>query len=109
MSESEQKNKLLKLLAQCHEDTYNLLSHGAANSLYHYQSRKNSASIATLEKFIFNCMINKPENGKKLTKKGGLSLEKIVLEKMPEVFSDKTKKLAREILESIWQWNDLNS
>ena len=90
-------HRLIELLEQCEQDTCRLLGPGAAVRLRHWTAHTSSESelIEYVQQLLWgeHC-----ENGHKLDQKGGLSLERIVLDHCPEMFTDVNKEQARRTL-----------
>jgi hypothetical protein len=88
---------LLRLLTRCEEDTARLLGQGAANRLANW--RQYADNQAELVAFIQRVLRgDSRSNGWKLDKKGGLSLERIVVEHCPELFTQDDIREAKETL-----------
>jgi len=88
---------LLSLLARCETDTERLLSQGAANRLANW--RRYADNQAELVAFIQRVLRGDSRfNGWELDKKGGLGLERIVIEHCPELFTQDDIREAKETL-----------
>ena len=89
--------KLIELVEQCEQDTCRLLGTGAAIRLGHWRDHTSSEPelIDYVQKLLWgeHC-----ENGYKLDQRGGLSLERIVLDRCAEMFTDADKEQARRTL-----------
>ena len=88
---------LIELLEQCEQDTCRLLRSGAAVRLRHWRDHTSSEPklIEYVQKLLWG---EHRENGYKLDQMGGLSLERIVLDRCPEMFPDADKEQARRTL-----------
>jgi hypothetical protein len=88
---------LLRLLTRCEEDTAKLLGQGAANRLANW--RQYTDNQAELVAFIQRVLRgDNRSNGWELDKNGGLSLECIVIEHCPELFTQDDIREAKETL-----------
>lgn len=77
---------LLSLLARCEADTARLLGQGAANRLANW--RQYADDQAELVAFVQRVLRGDSRlNGWELDRRGGLSLERIVIEYCPELFT----------------------
>ena len=77
---------LESLLEQCERDTARLLNQGAANRLaaWHHYRNDQPELVAFIQRVIRG---EHRTNGWELDRKGGLSLERIVVEKCPNLFT----------------------
>lgn len=88
---------LLSLLARCEADTARLLGQGAANRLANW--RQYTDNQAELVAFIQRVLRgDSRSNGWELDKNSGLSLERIVIEHCPELFTQDDIREAKETL-----------
>jgi hypothetical protein len=88
---------LSRLLTCCEEDTARLLGQGAANRLANW--RQYAGDQGELVAFIQRVLRgDSRSNGWELDKKGGLSLERIVIEHCPELFTQDDIHEAEETL-----------
>jgi hypothetical protein len=88
---------LVALLQRCQEDTEWLLGHLAAERLGNW--RRYSTSDQKLVEYVQRLLWGEHcANGKKLDQQGGLSLERIVLDHAPELFTDPDKEQAMRTL-----------
>jgi len=77
---------LRRLLAHCEADTARLLGQGAANRLANWrQYADNQAELIAFVQRVLRG--DSRSNGWELDKNGGLSLERIVIEHCPELFT----------------------
>jgi len=89
--------ELREYLIQCELDTRNMISPNAANRLAQW---RNCQSVEKLTSFIQR-MIRKEENkvnGWEISRRNGISLESIVLDHCPDLFSPEDKQIAAETL-----------
>jgi hypothetical protein len=87
---------LIRLIQQCEDDTERLLGHGAATRLGNW--RKHTDSSRDLTEYVQKLLWGEHcDNGKKLDRQDGLSLERIVLA-FPETFGDPDIQQARRTL-----------
>jgi hypothetical protein len=92
-----QMQDLVLLLQQCEDDTRRLLSPLAAQRLGNW--RKYADSQVSLIEFVQRLLWGEHcANGRKLDKEGGLSLERIVLDRLPGLFSEADHEQARRTL-----------
>lgn len=97
VSEVRKLKDLIRLIQQCEHDTRRLLGSGAAQRLgkwkYHTQSLRSL--VEYIEQLLWgeHC-----QNGKRLDQQGGLSLERIVLDHRPELFSEADLQQAKRTL-----------
>jgi hypothetical protein len=97
MKKSNIKRSLQSLLEQCETDTRNLLSAGAASRLGNW--RLHAHSDDGLVKYIQERLKGpRAENGWKLKQLGGLSLEEIVIERRPDLFTEDDRSRAKQNL-----------
>ena len=88
---------LLRLLTRCEVDTAKLLGQGAANRLANWrQYADNQAELIAFVQRVLRG--DSRRNGWELDKKGGLSLERIVIEHCPELFTQDDIHEAKETL-----------
>ena len=89
---------LRSLTACCQEDTARLLSQGAANRLGTWKQYADNQEklVAYVQRVLRG---DRRENGWKLDQKGGLSLERIVIEHCPELFTEDDIREAKATLE----------
>jgi len=82
-----QIEELVSLLQQCEDDTRRLLGHLAAQRLGNW--RRYAGSQASLVEYVQRLLWGEHcANGRKLDQQGGLSLERIVLDRVPGLFSE---------------------
>jgi len=92
-----EKPKLEYLIEQCERDTRKLLSAGAASRLANW--RHHADSVNELVRYIQERLKGpRAENGWKLDQNGGLSLERIVIEKRPDLFTEDDRQRAKQNL-----------
>ena len=85
---------LEELLSECERDTARIISQGAANRLATW--RKYSGDEQTLVGFVQRILRGESRvNGWKLDRSDGLSLERIVLDGLPDLFTEDDKEQAR--------------
>lgn len=88
---------LVALLGQCEDDTRRLLGHLAAERLGNW--RRHVGSQQALVEYIQRLLWGEHcANGKKLDHQGGLSLERIVLDHAPQLFSEGDRQQAKRTL-----------
>jgi hypothetical protein len=85
---------LVELIQQCEDDTRRLLGQLAAERLgnWHRYAASETALVEYIERLLWgeHCA-----NGKKLDQQSGLSLERIVLDHRPDLFSEPDREQAR--------------
>jgi hypothetical protein len=88
---------LVTLLQRCEGDTRRLLGPLAAQRLGNWRRRVNSqaALVEYVQKLLWgeHCV-----NGRKLDQQGGLSLERIVLDHLPQLFGEADREQAKRTL-----------
>jgi hypothetical protein len=88
---------LVSLLQQCEDDTRRLLGNGAAQKLGNWRRYASSetALIEYVQRLLWgeHCV-----NGRKLDQQVGLSLERIVLDHVPALFTEPDRKQAQRTL-----------
>jgi hypothetical protein len=88
---------LIVLIQKCEDDTRRLLGHLAAERLGNW--RRHTQSESSLIEYIERLLWGEHcENGKRLDRQGGLSLERIVLDYHPELFSEADRQQAKRTL-----------
>jgi len=88
---------LVALLGRCEDDTRRLLGHVAALRLGNW--RKHTSSQTALVEYIERLLWGEHcANGRKLDHHGGLSLERIVLDHAPNLFTEPDKAQAKRTL-----------
>jgi hypothetical protein len=79
-------------LEECEDDTRRLIGVGAAYRLAAWRKQRSESDLI---KYVRKLIRGKSgSNGHEIHRKGGLSLERIVLEKCPELFNDDDKAIA---------------
>lgn len=96
MDRHETHSELVRLMVRCQADTHRILGPGAAARLAYWQRHEDD--LATLVRFIANRLQNTGTNGYKLRLSKGLSLEEVVAERLPELFSEEDRGKARATL-----------
>ena len=88
---------LVQLLEQCESDTARIIGQGAANRLATWRryTDDQDALVAFVQRVIHG---ERRANGWQLDQGGGLSLERIVLDRLPDLFAEEDKRQARETL-----------
>jgi hypothetical protein len=85
------------LLQQCEGDTRRILGPVAAQRLGNW--RKHSSSETALIEYVQRLLWEEHcVNGKKLAEQGGLSLEHIVLDHLPNLFTEPDREQAKRTL-----------
>jgi hypothetical protein len=88
---------LVTLLQRCEEDTRRLLGSLAAQRLGNW--RKHVSSQTALVEYVQRLLWGEHcANGKKLDKWGGLSLERIVFDCLPNLFAESDRGQAKRTL-----------
>jgi len=88
---------LVILLQRCEEDTRQLLGPLAARRLGNW--RTHAASMPALVEYVQRLLWGEHcANGKRLDRQGGLSLERIVLDHLPNLFTEHDHEQARRTL-----------
>jgi hypothetical protein len=88
---------LIKCIQQCEDDTRRLLGHLAAERLGNW--RRHTQSPKSLVEYVEQLLWGEHcQNGKRLDQQGGLSLERIVLDHRPEMFSEADREQAKRTL-----------
>ena len=88
---------LIQLIQTCEEDTRRLLGHLAAQRLGNW--RRHIQSERSLVEYVEKLLCGDHcQNGKRLDQQGGLSLERIVLDHKPELFSEPDRQQAKRTL-----------
>lgn len=89
--------ELVVLLQRCEADTRRLLGHLAAQKLGNW--RNHTSSQTALTEYIQQLLWGEHcANGRKLDRQGGLSLERIVLDHLPNLFVEPDREQARRTL-----------
>lgn len=88
---------LIILLARCETDTARLLSQGTANRLANWRQHQNNQPelVVYIQKVLRG---DGRSNGWELEQKGGLSLERIVIEHCSELFTEDDIREAKATL-----------
>ncbi len=90
-------NDLIRLIQQCEHDTRRLLGYGAAGRLGNW--RHHTQSLRSLVEYVEQLLWGEHcQNGRWLDQQGGVSLERIVLDHRPELFSEADRQQARRTL-----------
>jgi hypothetical protein len=90
-------DQLVALMHQCEADTRKIIGKPAANMLSHWQGHQND--LESLVDFIRKRIRGDTKiNGWKLRQSLKLSLEEIVAERCPDLFSGEDVRIARETL-----------
>ena len=86
------------LVTRCVEDTAEHLHRGAANRLRVALpvGMSDDAIVSAIQRIIRKAETQ--SNGWEIDRKGGLSLEKIVLDECPDLFTNEDKEIARTTL-----------
>jgi hypothetical protein len=88
---------LVTLLQRCEDDTRQLLGNLAAQRLGNWRKHVSSATalIEYVQRLLWgeHCV-----NGRKLDQQGGLSLERIVLDHVPNLFTEPDREQAKRTL-----------
>ena len=88
---------LRQLVEKCEEDTARIVGQGAANRLAKW--RRYAEGEEALIEFVQRVIRGKKRsNGWLIDQKGGLSLERIVLDHVPELFTEEDKREERSTL-----------
>jgi hypothetical protein len=91
------QDDLVALLQNCEDDTRRILGHLAAGRLGNWKrhAKSEKAMVEYVQKLLWgeHCA-----NGKKLDQQGGLSLERIVLDHVPDLFTEPDREQARRTL-----------
>jgi hypothetical protein len=91
------QDDLVALLQNCDDDTRRILGHLAAERLGNWQryAKSEKAMVEYVQKLLWgeHCA-----NGRKLDQQGGLSLERIVLDHVPDLFTEPDREQARRTL-----------
>ena len=89
--------ELINLIQMCEHDTDRILGHLAAQRLGNW--RRHIQSERSLIEYIEQLLWGEHcQNGKRLDEQGGLSLERIVLDHKPELFTESDHQQARRTL-----------
>jgi hypothetical protein len=88
---------LALLLEECENDTKEMIGQGAANRLARWRqyAHDEEALVAFVQRVIHG---GSRANGWKLDQHGRLSLERIVLDRRPDLFTEEDKRQAKETL-----------
>jgi hypothetical protein len=90
-------DELVTLLQRCEDDTRRLLGSLAAQRLGNW--RKHASSPKTLTEYVQRLLWGEHcANGRKLDQQGGLSLERIVLDHLPNLFTEPDRQQAKRTL-----------
>jgi hypothetical protein len=88
---------LKTLLQRCEDDTRRLLGHLAAERLGNW--RRHTQSEQSLIEYVEQLLWGEHrENGRRIDQQGGLSLERIVLDRRPDLFTDSDRQQAKRTL-----------
>ena len=88
---------LLTLLQHCEDDTRRLLGPLAGQRLGNW--RRHTGSQPALTEYVQRLLWGEHcANGRKLDEQGGLSLERIVLDHVPNLFAEADREQARRTL-----------
>lgn len=88
---------LVSLLERCENDTRRFLGSLADQRLGNW--RKHASSQVALVEYIQRLLWGEPcANGRKLDQQGALSLERIVLDHLPKLFTDSDREQAKRTL-----------
>jgi hypothetical protein len=88
---------LEQLLQECERDTARIIGQGAANRLATW--RRYSGDEEALVRFVQRVLRGESRgNGWELDQRGGVSLERIVLDWLPDMFTEDDKEEARQTL-----------
>jgi hypothetical protein len=88
---------LVTLLQRCEEDTRRVLGPLAAQKLGNW--RRHASSQSALIEYVQRLLWGEHcANGRKLNQQGGLSLERIVLDHLPILFTEPDKEQAKRTL-----------
>ena len=88
---------LVTLLHRCEDDTRRLLGPLAAQRLGNW--RKHAGSQTALVEYVQRLLWGEHcANGRKLDQQGGLSLERIVLDHAPSLFTEPDREQAKRTL-----------
>jgi hypothetical protein len=89
---------LEQLLQECERDTARIIGQGAANRLATW--RRYSGDEEALVRFVQRVLRGESRgNGWELDQRGGLSLERIVLDWLPDLFTEEDREEAKQTLE----------
>jgi len=95
LTKEQSLSKLGIYLEQCQQDTAKFINPGAASRLGKWRNHSGDKLIA----FVKKCLRGKARgNGFLLDLEGGLSLERIVLDHLPELFDEDDHREARSTL-----------
>lgn len=88
---------LVQLMGECEADTARIIGQGAANRLANWRTyiHDEEALIEFVRRVI---RAESRANGWELDQRRGLSLERIVLDHVPHLFTEEDKQQARETL-----------
>jgi len=89
---------LIALLERCEEDTRRLLGGIAAHRLGNWRRHVWTSQQALIEYVQQLLWGARCDNGRKLERQGGLSLERIVLDHCPDLFTDSDRQQAKRTL-----------
>ena len=88
---------LARLLEDCERDTAKIIGQGAANRLARW--RQYCGDEQALVRFVQRVLGGESRvHGWELDQRGGLSLERIVLDHVPDLFAEEDKEQARQTL-----------
>lgn len=88
---------LVALLQRCEDDTRRILGQVAGQRLGNW--RKNAGSQLALIEYVQRLLWGEHcANGRKLDQQGGLSLERIVLDHLPNLFTEPDRDQVRRTL-----------
>ena len=89
---------LVQLMEECERDTARIVGQGAANRLARW--RTYAEDEGALVEFVQRVIRRESRaNGWQIDQRGGLSLERIVLNHLPDLFTEEDKQEARSTLE----------
>jgi hypothetical protein len=89
---------LVALLQRCEDDTRRLLGHSAAQRLGNWRIHAAKSETALMEYLQRLLLGEHCTNGKKLDRQGGLSLERIALDHVPNLFTEFDRDQAKRTL-----------
>ncbi len=85
---------LIELMEKCEADTKELINAGAAVRLANWRKYRDNQEL--LVQYIQRVIRSNRSNGWKLESKGGLNLERIVIDHCPELFTEEDVGVAKE-------------
>jgi len=88
---------LEELLGECERDTARIIGKPAANRLAKWRQYRGDKQ--SLVRFVQRVLCGQSRvNGWRLDQRGGLSLERVVLDRLPDLFTEEDKGQARQTL-----------